>query len=505
MSSSKSKTNLFLNNKRALNMSTNDSNQELNKGPWTNKEDQLLKEWVQKNGPCNWTKCSEFIKGRSGKQCREHWNNSLDPNLTKGQWKSEEDLLIMIFYEKYGGSWKKIIPIFPSRTENSIKNRFFSQLRKLASKVQQKGKKEYSSKFGLELLKKFLPQATELAKQKYFEETKTNDKELEQYVNKIDNLVKNRKKGIKFIDFDTLKNNKKNMNIIDIKENNEEDIYNNEANLATPSKNKKRKGKKKLQESIKKEKIIDLDSDKDETINKEGLITYDETINSINSKKIKEINNDDENINKSIKRKKSKNKNLFISEHENKEMINKNKDNFLPPINNNNSNKINYKRLIENNVKKENIEDKFHDYKIEKNIKEDDIDSKGSIEEIDKHIGNKQYENVVDKDTANWYKFFRNRINKRENSRLIENNIEKGKLLNPCISFENNDLNYKTNWFRRIKSKNINEEKFDKKISFNKEFKGLPNPFGALPDYKSKVSFNLYQPFPRVISSKILD
>ena len=186
-------------------------------------------------------------------------------------------------------------------------------------------------------------------------------------------------------------------------------------------------------------------------------------------------------------------------------MINKNKDNFLPPINNNNSNKINYKRLIENNVKKENIEDKFHDYKIEKNIKEDDIDSKGSIEEIDKHIGNKQYENVVDKDTANWYKFFRNRINKRENSRLIENNIEKGKLLNPCISFENNDLNYKTNWFRRIKSKNINEEKFDKKISFNKEFKGLPNPFGALPDYKSKVSFNLYQPFPRVISSKILD
>ena len=174
--------------------------------------------YLQKNGPCNWTKCSEFIKGRSGKQCREHWNNSLDPNLTKGQWKSEEDLLIMIFYEKYGGSWKKIIPIFPSRTENSIKNRFFSQLRKLASKVQQKGKKEYSSKFGLELLKKFLPQATELAKQKYFEETKTNDKELEQYVNKIDNLVKNRKKGIKFIDFDTLKNNKKNMNIIDIKE-----------------------------------------------------------------------------------------------------------------------------------------------------------------------------------------------------------------------------------------------------------------------------------------------
>jgi hypothetical protein len=108
------------------------------------------------------------MKGRSGKQCREHWNNSLNPDLIKGQWTSEEDLLIMIFYKKYGGSWKKIIPIFEKRTENSIKNRFFSQLRKLASKLLQSKRREN----GLEDLKKILPQATEMAKQKYFAEKK---------------------------------------------------------------------------------------------------------------------------------------------------------------------------------------------------------------------------------------------------------------------------------------------------------------------------------------------
>ena len=527
MSNTKSRTRLFLNNKRTSNTSTKDSfnslenkNQiVLNKGPWTEKEDQLLKKWVKENGPYNWTKCSEFIKGRSGKQCREHWNNSLDPNLTKGQWTTEEDLLIMIFYEKYGGSWKRIIPVFPSRTENSIKNRFFSQLRKLASKNQQTGRKEYSTKFGLDTLKKFLPQATEMAKEQYFAEKKTNEKELEQYINEIDKLVKNRKKGIKFIDFDLLKNKKKGNNIIDVNENNEENIYDKEENMSTAKKNKKRKGKKKLEQSIKKEKIIEIDSEKDETLAKEGLLTYDETIPSIDAKKRKISNNSDNNnninINKTFKTKKSKDKkNIFINENVNKEINNvnkeidnenvnkeinnvnkeidnENKDNFLAPINNN---KINYNKIIENRTKKENNEDRFHEFKIDKNIKEDDLDSKGSIEEIDKHlIDNKQIEST-DKQTANFYKFFRNRIYRRIDSKKIQNNIEKGRLINPCISFENNEFvapNY-------IINKNKNEEKFEKKNSIN-------NSNGIFGEFKNKFSFGYHSPWTRRLSSRTYD
>ena len=195
-------------NKR--NLSTIDTNDEinkiqlLNKGPWTEREDQLLIKWVKNHGACNWTKCSEYMKGRSGKQCREHWNNSLNPDLIKGKWTSEEDLLIMIFYKKYGGSWKKIIPIFEKRTENSIKNRFFSQLRKLANKSFQTKKREN----GLEELKKLLPQATDMAKQKYFAEKKMNEKEFEEYIIRIDKAVKNRKNGYKFIDLDSIRNDK---------------------------------------------------------------------------------------------------------------------------------------------------------------------------------------------------------------------------------------------------------------------------------------------------------
>ena len=516
MSYSKSRTKLFLNNKRTSNASTKDSFHSLenknqiilNKGPWTDKEDQLLKKWVKDNGPYNWTKCSEFIKGRSGKQCREHWNNSLDPNLTKGQWTTEEDLLIMIFYEKYDGSWKRIIPVFPSRTENSIKNRFFSQLRKLASKNQQTGRKEYSTKFGLDTLKKFLPQATDMAKKQYFSEKKTNEKELEQYINEIDKLVKNRKKGVKFIDFDLLKNNKKGNNIIDVNENNEENIYDKEENMSTAKKNKKRKGKKKIEQSIKKEKIIEIDSEKDETLAKEGLLTYEETLHSLDTKKRKISNNSDNNnnINKIFKTKKSKDKNnIFISENvnkeidnENKETDNENKDNFLAPFNNN---KINYNKIIENRAKTENNEDRFHDFKINKNIKEDDLDSKGSIEEIDKNlIGNKQIIEKTEKATVNFYKFFRNGINRRIDSKNIENKIMKGKIYIPCISFENNEY-FDSNYMKN-NNKNKHEEKLEKMNSINREMKNFLNFNSKGIEFKNKPSFGFHSPWTRRLSSK---
>ena len=106
----------------------------IKKGQWSLEEDKLLIEWVKKNGTKNWEACGRFVQGRKGKQCREHWNNCLNPGLVKGEWTEEEDFLIMFFYEKCNGSWKKIVPLFNGRIENAIKNRFYSQLRKHATK-----------------------------------------------------------------------------------------------------------------------------------------------------------------------------------------------------------------------------------------------------------------------------------------------------------------------------------------------------------------------------------
>ena len=247
---------LFLQNKTSYKIQTKKSNNlSMNKklyikGPWTNKENEILIDWINKNGPRHWTKCSHFIKGRTAKQCREHWNNSLNTEIIKGNWSPEEDLLIMIFYKKCEGSWKKMIPIFKLRTENSIKNRFFSQLRKITSKFLKKGKNEYSTKYGLDTLLKYYEMGVAEAKKNFFENNSMDSKQLEEYITKIENLVKHKPKGQKYIDLDSLRGNKGvesnnsiNINkIIDINES--EDEFNKELNKSSYSNAKKKKEKK---------------------------------------------------------------------------------------------------------------------------------------------------------------------------------------------------------------------------------------------------------------------
>jgi hypothetical protein len=106
----------------------------LTKGPWNVEEDKKLIDWVAKQGPMKWSMCSEYIPGRSGKQCRERWFNNLDPNVVKGNWTTIEDYKIFKLFQNKGSQWSKIASHFKGRTENSIKNRFYCTLRKIASK-----------------------------------------------------------------------------------------------------------------------------------------------------------------------------------------------------------------------------------------------------------------------------------------------------------------------------------------------------------------------------------
>mmetsp|Transcript_732 Transcript_732/g.687 ORF Transcript_732/g.687 Transcript_732/m.687 type:complete len:190 (+) Transcript_732:418-987(+) len=73
------------------------------------------------------------IDGRSGKQCRDRWSNHLCPAVKKGDWTDEEDELIYTLHQRYGCSWSKIAKFVPNRTENTIKNRFYSTLRKITN------------------------------------------------------------------------------------------------------------------------------------------------------------------------------------------------------------------------------------------------------------------------------------------------------------------------------------------------------------------------------------
>ena len=164
---------------------------ELKKGQWSYQEDRLLKQWVKLNGPKNWEACGRFIHGRKGKQCREHWSNCLNPELKKGDWTPEEDFLIMFFYEKCKGSWKKIIPLFNGRIENSIKNRFYSRLRKYATKnIEKSQKRKMKAQIKLNVLLNYLGEALNEAKHDFLKKTKMTFEQFNQFLEENEQKLK---------------------------------------------------------------------------------------------------------------------------------------------------------------------------------------------------------------------------------------------------------------------------------------------------------------------------
>ncbi|GMI41990.1 hypothetical protein TeGR_g8253 [Tetraparma gracilis] len=102
------------------------------KKAWTKEEDTVLLKLVAEHGVTMWSKISDALGCRSGKQCRERYHNHLDPSVKKGSWTREEDALILTLQKKYGNSWAKITSFLPGRTDNAVKNRYWSATRSKA-------------------------------------------------------------------------------------------------------------------------------------------------------------------------------------------------------------------------------------------------------------------------------------------------------------------------------------------------------------------------------------
>jgi hypothetical protein len=111
--------------------------------PWSSEEDQVLAEHVDRHGTQAWALCAHTINDTCfdgedvllGKQCRERWHNHLNPDLrstfhTECSWTAKEDLQLLKLQDQRGNCWSKIARELTGRTENSVKNRWNSLVKR---------------------------------------------------------------------------------------------------------------------------------------------------------------------------------------------------------------------------------------------------------------------------------------------------------------------------------------------------------------------------------------
>lgn len=110
----------------------------LRPGIWSQNEDDMLSEILRK-GIEKWGQIANLLnkeihkglKIRTGKQCKERWNNYLNPAVNRGVWSIAEDVLILENYKTFGNKWSVISKTIANRTESAVKNRIKSLLNKI--------------------------------------------------------------------------------------------------------------------------------------------------------------------------------------------------------------------------------------------------------------------------------------------------------------------------------------------------------------------------------------
>jgi hypothetical protein len=94
---------------------------------WKPEEDAKLTAAVTKIGQ-NWNAVAALVPDRTNKQCRERWVDSLDPDINTGRWTAEEDATLTAMAKKYHYKWVRVSVELPGRSNRQCRARWVESL-----------------------------------------------------------------------------------------------------------------------------------------------------------------------------------------------------------------------------------------------------------------------------------------------------------------------------------------------------------------------------------------
>lgn len=121
---------------------------------WSEEEDDYLREFhaqgvTQKPNPNFWEHIALQMQNagyyKTPKQCRERWGQHLDPTLSTQKWTADDNRQLLSLQARHGNKWKDIALHFPHRTDNGVKNQFFSLVRKSIRRAFKASEVQFSS------------------------------------------------------------------------------------------------------------------------------------------------------------------------------------------------------------------------------------------------------------------------------------------------------------------------------------------------------------------------
>ena len=96
---------------------------------FTPEEDEKLRKLVGESVDIDWGKIAAQLPNRNQRQCRERWQNYLNPSLSTREWTQEEDDMVVEKFNEYGPHWNVIARLFNGRSGNAVRNRYLVIMR----------------------------------------------------------------------------------------------------------------------------------------------------------------------------------------------------------------------------------------------------------------------------------------------------------------------------------------------------------------------------------------